>query len=378
MRILVTGDFVPRNRVKNMTESGDYSYFDEVKSITSQVDYSIINFESPIVEGEAKPIDKTGPNLRCHSNAMKAVKYAGFNCVTLANNHFYDFGENGVLDTLKACNENNIDYVGGGINIEEAEKILYKEINGEILAVINICEHEWSIATKTAGGSAPLNLITNVHKIAEAKKNADYVLVIVHGGTEHYQLPTPRMKATYRFFIEAGADVVINHHQHCYSGYEEFNGKIIYYGLGNFCFDKNRPNDSLWNEGYAVEINLNKNSITYTILPYIQCAENPKVTFIKETTDFEYEINKLNKIILNDNILFDEFINMSKRKSFLIYLEPYNTKWLRKLKSKGLLPSFINRYKKNVILNLFRCEAHRDVMFELLKNKISSHENSYF
>ena len=75
-----------------------------------------------------------------------------------------------------------------------------KEIAGEKLAVINICENEWTIATKTSGGSAPLNLITNIHKIAEAKKNSDYVLVIVHGGTEHYQLPSPRMKETYRFF----------------------------------------------------------------------------------------------------------------------------------------------------------------------------------
>ncbi len=366
MKILVTGDFVPRNRVKNMTESSNYSYFDEVKSMTSQVDYSIINFESPIVEGEAKPIDKTGPNLRCHSNAMKAVKYAGFDCVTLANNHFYDFGDKGVLDTLRACNENNIDYLGGGINIEEAEKILYKEIAGEKLAVINICENEWTIATKTSGGSAPLNLITNIHKIAEAKKNSDYVLVIVHGGTEHYQLPSPRMKETYRFFIEQGADVVVNHHQHCYSGYEEYLGKHIFYGLGNFCFDNN-PKDNLWNTGYAVELNLNKDSNTYQLLPYIQCAENPIVSFTNDNDEFYKHIDKLNSVIADDRLLYEHFLAMVKNKSFLQFLEPYSNKYLKILKAKGLLPSFLTRYKKNVILNLFRCEAHKDVMFELLK-----------
>ena len=51
--------------------------------------------------------------------------------------------------------------------------------------------------------------------VEEAKKKADFVLVIVHGGSEHFQLPTPRMQATYRFFVDAGADAVVNHHQHC-------------------------------------------------------------------------------------------------------------------------------------------------------------------
>lgn len=370
MKVFVTGDFVPRFRVKDMIERGDYSFFTEVVGQTKASDYSIINLESPVVDGEGTPIEKTGPNLKCHPNTMKSVRYAGFNCVTLANNHFYDYGDKGVLDTLRECDENGIDHVGGGINLTEAETILYKQIGDETLAVVNFCENEWSIATSSSGGSAPLNLVHNIRNIQDAKKNAQYVLVIVHGGTEHYQLPSPRMKETYRFFIEQGADAVVNHHQHCYSGYEVYKGRPIFYGLGNFCFDKNDPSNMLWNEGYAVELSLEACGISFRVLHYVQCSEKPLVHFLDNTKVFNDRLNQLNEIINKDSELIKAFRQMSKTKGFLIYLEPYSNIIFKKLRAKGLLPSFLTRKRKNIIKNEFRCEAHRDVMFELLKNEL--------
>ena len=372
MKVLVTGDFAPRNRIAAMVEQGNYGFFDEFLFITQQNDYSIINFESPIVDGEAKPIIKTGPNLRCHKNAMAAVKYAGFDCVTLANNHFYDFGDKGASDTLKACEENGVDHVGGGMNLKEAETVLYKQIGNETLAVINFCENEWSIATDVSGGSAPLNLVHNTHSIQEARKQADYVLVIVHGGTEHYQLPSLRMKETYRFFIEQGADAVVNHHQHCYVGYEVYMEKPIFYGLGNFCFDKNEPQNEKWNHGYAVELDFEKSQFSYKLLPYLQCAEDPRVVVLSDRKDFDASIDYLNSIIADDKALEEAFLKLAQsKKAFLSRFEPYSNKYLMILKSKGLIPSFLNQEKKNIILEFFRCESHRDVMFELLKNRLS-------
>lgn len=86
--------------------------------------------------------------------------------------------------------------------------------------------------------------------------------MIVHGGVEHHQYPTKRMVQTYRFFVDAGADAVINHHQHCPCGYEIYNGKPIYYGLGNFCFDWDGKRDSMWNVGYMVALNVDRNIIS--------------------------------------------------------------------------------------------------------------------
>ena len=238
INILVAGDYRPVLRVQQLINECKYNHiFSEVKQYTDKVDYSLVNLESPVVINRAEPIKKIGPNLKCSKDAIDAIKYAGFNCVTLANNHFYDYGEVGVKDTITTCKEQGIDYIGGGENIEEAEKILYKEIKGKKIAFINICEKEFSIATKKSAGSAPLSPIHNFYQIQEARKQSDYVIVIVHGGVEHYQLPSPQMKETYHFFVDAGADIIINHHQHCFSGYEIYNGKPIFYGLGNFCYD---------------------------------------------------------------------------------------------------------------------------------------------
>ena len=370
MNVLVAGDFTPCKRIAKMIQEGDYCFFDEVRSRTRQADYSIVNLESPIVIGDAMPIIKTGPNLKCEKNTIIAIRNAGFNCVTLANNHFYDYGEQGVLDTIHSCNEANVDYVGGGVDLTESEKTLYKDIGRECLAIISVCEHEWSIATDNCGGSAPLDIIRVVRRINEAKRKADYILLIVHGGTEHYQLPTPRMQETYRFFIENGADAIVNHHQHCYSGYEVYLGKPIFYGVGNLCFDNNDSGDVLWSSGYVVHIDFTRVSVGFQLFPFIQCGNTPAVRFLTDRADFDASIDKLNRIINNKKALKDAFIEMARsNRSFLMELEPYNNPFFKELRYRGLLPSFVSFTKKRTILELFRCESHRDIMFEVLSRR---------
>lgn len=89
MKILIAGDFCPRDRVAALFEKGDFaSVLGEVKEVVSHADYSIVNFECPVIKGGVKPIEKLGPNLQCSEKGMEAIKWAGFDCVTLANNHF--------------------------------------------------------------------------------------------------------------------------------------------------------------------------------------------------------------------------------------------------------------------------------------------------
>ena len=147
MKILIAGDFCPMERVASLLDSGNYApVFDDVKNVIFSAYYSVVNFECPVVPENAKPIVKLGPNLKCTEKGLEAVKWAGFDCVTLANNHFYDFGDEGVTCTIEACKKIGIDYVGGGKNIKEASEILYKTIEKRSLAIVNCCEHEFSIA----------------------------------------------------------------------------------------------------------------------------------------------------------------------------------------------------------------------------------------
>ena len=366
----MAGDFCPQYRVSHKFNEGDFaSVLEDMKPFIERADYSIVNFECPVTKGGEKPIVKQGPNLQCSENGIEAVKWVGFDCVTLANNHFLDYGEKGVRHTLDTCEKYGVDTVGGGMNLQEASQVLFKEINGVILAVINCCEHEFSIATENSAGSNPINLVRQYYAIQEAKGKADYVLLIVHGGNEYYQLPSPRMKEIYRFFVNAGADVVVNHHQHCFSGYELYNGKPIFYGLGNFCFDKLDNESRIWNEGFMVDICFDV-TISFTIIPYIQCEDRPSVRRMndKERCSFEESISVLNNLILNDDLLLTKYKEFIKGFESIVrvMLSPYLSRIGRGLCRRHLLPSFMSPKKKTEILGYLECESHFDKVIDYL------------
>lgn len=373
LRVLVAGDFAPRFRVATQIENGDYGCLDEVRPIIQSTDYSIVNFESPVVIQNIEPLAKTGPNLRSTEKAMDCIAQAGFKCVTLANNHFRDFGQIGVENTINACAKYGLNYVGGGKDKREAIRILYKRINDQTLAIINYCENEFSICSDNYGGSNPLNPIKNYYDIREACKCADYILVIVHGGVEGYQLPTPRMVETYRFFIDSGVDVVVNHHQHCCSGYEIYKGKPIFYGLGNLSFDK--INSSvLWQSGYFISICFEEN-ISFEIYPYSQGSEkNAGVVLLKEERRdlFFDKLCQVNEIISNTTVLEKKFkaLVSSLTAHRLSELEPFRNKYVQALQIRGLLPSFVSSKTRYDTYDMINCESHREILLEVLKEAI--------
>ena len=373
-RILIAGDFVPNHRVKELIESGLFSdVFGSTQSYTGRADYSIVNFESPVVSGNASPIHKTGPNLKCTVRAVEAIKHVGFDCVTLANNHIRDYGDNGVKHTIEACENYEIDHVGGGANEIDAQKVLYKDIAGKKIAIINVCENEWSVATEDKAGSAAISPIENYHTICAAKSNSDYVIVITHGGIELYNLPTPRMQELYRFYVEAGADAVVNHHQHCYLGYETYMGKPIFYGIGNFCFDvAPQHNSQLWQEGYMVNLNFTGDEITFELYPYVQCKDdNPSIQFLNGIDSIQENIDRLNAIIGNPKALADEFDKFANQRtqSYMDMLEPFENRYARKLMDMKLFPRLFTASNKKLLLNLIRCESHREMLMAILEKE---------
>lgn len=369
--ILIAADYCPSKRVAEEIDKRNYeAIFGKIKQI--EADYKIVNFECAVASNEDYPIKKCGPTLKCSPKGIDALVYAGFDCVTLANNHFFDYGQSGVEKTLAQLKAQNMDYVGGGVNLDEAQQTLYKTINDETFAFVNCCEHEFSIATEQLGGSNPLNPITQWYAITEAKTKVKHVVVIVHGGPEHYALPSPRMVETYRFFIDAGADAVINHHQHCLSGYEEYHGKPIFYGLGNFCFDLAGEQYTSWNKGYMVQLRFNNKEIEFELIPYCQCYLTPGVEPFEneyDIVDFQNRINFLNEIITNPQTLTERYGKYLKKweKFYRTALEPYSNRITLSLYNKGLLPSFVKRNKKLLLFNYLSCESHFEKLLNTLK-----------
>lgn len=374
MRVLIAGDFCPCDRGQKLIDSESFSNnFTGIGKLTEGCDFSIVNFETNISTNKSKPIKKNGPSLTTNEKSLDLIKYLGFNVVTLANNHFYDYGDDAVKNTLKCLDSEGIKHVGGGVNIAEARKILFLSKNDETLAVINACEHEFSIADDEHGGSYGVNPVQLFYDIQDAREKADYVLVVIHGGHELYQLPSVRMQEWYRFFIDAGADAVINHHQHCYSGMEVYKNKPIYYGLGNFYFDdQNQKEKSMWNEGILVILNFSQDEISHEVIPFDQCVDKASISVKYGDENFLAKFQVLNEIIKDDKSLLknnQEFYSESKR-NVLGYFQPFWGKLLMYAYNHNYLPSLLCTKKLLSILNMVECEAHLDKLKIILRDNL--------
>lgn len=376
VNIIIGGDFAPINESERTAVEFPERIWGDAVEIFRNTDFSIINLEVPLTDSFDK-IDKTGPNIKADRENINYMKAANVSLVTLANNHIFDYGNKGVEDTLNVCRENGIDTVGAGKNLKEAQKTYHKQIKERRIAVVNFAENEWNSAAEDHAGSNPMDIIENIKQIREAKKHADFVIVIIHGGHEYFSYPSPRMQKQYRFYAQEGADVVVGHHTHCVSGYELCNGVPIFYSLGNLYFPwKNKSSD--WHEGMLLklEISANKDDIKFELIPYFQNLGNTSIILMKngDRNKFFKKIEEINKVIADDLLLmqkWQEFVG-SKKKEYLQYvIIPFD--FVRRVVNKiSILRFFCTKKQKLLIHNLINCESHRELMQESLndlKNK---------
>ncbi len=166
----------------------------------------------------------------------------GTDVVNLANNHVYDFGEDGLLQTLATVEELSLPIIGAGENLDEASEPVYFIANGKKIAIVAATQIERSktytkeATATTAGVLKTLDSAKYAAVIEAAKANADYVICFVHWGTEntHY-FGTDQYKLA-QTFVEAGADAIVGCHSHCLQGVDMIDGVPVFYSLGNFYF----------------------------------------------------------------------------------------------------------------------------------------------
>lgn len=375
--VLVAGDICPKDRLKKRFSDRDFNFvFGLIKPYFKGCDVSIGNFECALADSQDIPIVKCGPNLSCDENFVDALRWMGFNVLTLANNHFADYGASSMQKSISAMTSRGILHVGAGMDLKTAQKSLVIDVKEKRIGIINCCEHEFSIATDDFAGCNPLDPVEQCKEIQRLRSSVDFILVIVHGGTEFCQLPSPRMKKLYRFFVDQGADVVINHHQHCFSGYEQYKGKHILYGIGNFCFDWDGKRKSSWNEGYLAQIIFNDDGCQkFDMIPYKQCDEEARVTPIvseKEIKEFYDEVYKLNAIIADDKKMNTDYYSWidSHERNTKMTLSVYSTRFFRALCNRGFLPSFITKKRMVLLYNHVNCESHRDRILHYIEKRI--------
>lgn len=369
IKLLITGDLV-LEQAYNATKLLNQDMVD----LFASSDINVVNLEAPITTTNEKSL-KIGLNIKGDRESTEQVlKVLKIDVVTLANNHILDYGTQGVKDTLEFCRENHIQTVGAGMDIKEASKTLFLDTEEGKIALVNFAENEFTAATGTSAGFNPMDVIDNVNQIKEAKKHADYVFVIIHGGHEYYKLPSPRMQKQYRFYAEQGADLIVGHHTHCINGYEIHKEVPIYYSLGNFLFPKMYTKNKDWNTGLILQVRLSEKIIKTELIP-IRFEPKTEEIFLlgsEERMKIKDEISKLNNIIKDSGLLLENWSAYvaSKRESFLSLWSPvafFRNRYTEFLQRKTKF-FFINRKGIAYYLNQMRCEAHYDLSKEVLHN----------
>jgi hypothetical protein len=375
MNIIIAGDFFGGGEASEAMNHSIESVID--KELIRQfkiADLAILNLESPLTNHN-QPIDKSGPAIKAKGIVANRIKDMGIGLVTLANNHIMDFGSEGLKDTLAYLEGIDLPYVGAGINQGQSQNPHIINVSNKKLAVLNFCENEWSTIEGADIGANPIDEIDNFYQIKKVKEQVDYVLVIAHGGHEHYSLPSPRVKKLYRFYADAGADAVVAHHTHCTSGYEVYNNVPIIFSLGNFIFANKSMNNSFWNRGMLASLDFQPNSCTFKFTHFDQCngVLKLKVVSEKESALRNEAIKGLNQIISRDTLLQEEYRKFlsSNFRMYAAYLEPHANRYLQFFQNRKLLPSLWTKRKRIYLQNLIRCEAHRDVVLNLLENEQS-------
>jgi poly-gamma-glutamate synthesis protein (capsule biosynthesis protein) len=242
--LMAVGDIMLGRTIGEMIEAeGVEAPFVFTEDVLSQADITLGNLECPISD-RGSP-EKKNYAFRAPLAAGKSLAYAGFDLVSLANNHILDFGTLGLEDTLETLKANNILAVGAGMDEDSAYSPVFAEINGirlAFLAFMDVSEEseydyiEWEAGLEKPGVAwAHKNKIRDY--VQKAKQEADLVIVLMHNGYEIIKKVFPNQQEVARLAIDSGATLVIGSHPHVLQSIEAYKDGLIVYSMGNFVFD---------------------------------------------------------------------------------------------------------------------------------------------
>ncbi|MBE6929029.1 MAG: CapA family protein [Ruminococcaceae bacterium] len=268
LRVALMGDICMEGIQERMNPAYAKQLLAPMQKLLQSCDLRVANLENAICSPDT-PIRKCGPNLWQTPENLCFLREAGIDCTVLANNHVGDFGPEPVMATIDELHRAGFPTVGAGANLDEAYIPWITEKNGIRLAVVAVCENEFGGATLTEAGTAAYDLHRVAKTLKAAHTQADFVVLVMHGGNEYNPLPSPRVRARYRTFVDLGADAVIGMHPHCIQGYEIYEGSPIVYSTGNFLFPGFPSSQPSWFRGYVPELTLEKGKpIEITVHPY--------------------------------------------------------------------------------------------------------------
>ena len=229
--------------------------FLKIAGLLKSADLTVGNLESMISDKGTK----VGSiySFRADPLSIEGLTFAGFDVLSLVNNHAFDYGTEALTDTMVRLKLANMDFVGADLNRQSTFSPLIKEIKDVkigFLAYTNLGPFGWR-AGETYPGIAWINeddFPEIQQNIKDAKEKVDILIVSLHAGTEYEPEPDQFQKDFSKMAIDAGADLLIGHHPHVVQPYEKYENGWIFYSLGNFVFDQNFSTETT--EGQLVKV----------------------------------------------------------------------------------------------------------------------------
>ena len=371
--VLIGGDLCPIGRNLPFFKEGDAAgLFNDLLPEFEQADLSIVNLECPLIEDE-RPIKKVGPVLGAPRESINGLAAAGIDVVNLANNHILDHGPEGLASTLEACRQNGIDSVGADANIREARKILVREVKGLRIGILALAEHEFSIAGANRPGSNPLDLIDFVRNVDTHRQEFDYLIVLLHGGNEHYAYPRPQLMNICRFFVEEGASAVICQQSHVAGCSEIYREGHIVYGQGNFIFDFPPPHPA-WNRGVLVVLEIDAPGRSrMRMVPLRQSDGSPGARRLgaEEEKRFREEFAARSEEIRDPAFVENRWRDFCRQQErpLLQLLHGRSSPFSRVVSRLNLRRRFNSKKRFRTRLHLVRCESLREALIAVLEER---------
>lgn len=260
--ILFVGDIMLSRSIGDLMErKGDYNLpFINLAEFLRSADLTFGNLEGPI-SSRGVNIGSTY-SFRADPRVVEGLRFSGFDVLSIANNHVWDYGRDAFTDTLMHLKDSAISYVGGGANSDETHAGIIKEINGTkigFLAYTDLLPRNIS-ATLTKPGVSFLELEQVKKDIVALKPRADILVVSFHWGEEYKINHNQKQEHIAKSAIDAGADLIIGHHPHVIQEVEQYKDGWIAYSLGNFIFDQNFSVDT--RKGLILVANIGNGQIT--------------------------------------------------------------------------------------------------------------------
>ena len=356
LKVFACGDLVNFN--------ANYDFVDkELQNIIQSSDLSICNFEAPISHDDMCGIKKAGPHVYQSRKSVEILKNTGFNLVSLANNHIYDYGQKGIEETIDVMDKYGIKHVGGGRSFEEAYQVEIVDINGIKVGFLAGCENEFGCLYEEQGrgGYAWIFHYNIEDNVKHLKNTCDFVVLLAHAGVENIEIPIKEWRDRYKRLCDVGVDVVIGGHPHVPQGYERCADSIIFYSLGNFYFDTasfaGKSDDS-----YSVELIFDKNKeIDFNI--YHHKKINNQTSFV-QFGDVDYHLEYL------CDLLGPDYEKRNEETCLNLFNQYYYDYYKLAL---GLLPENAHLFSKvkKIIRKAFFSKRHIDNKNLMLLHNIS-------